>query len=169
MTSETPPTRIALMPVLRLATMVVLTVVLSACDSDPQIDSEPVAVDLAAEGETLMALEREWSAMYGQRDLDGIAPLLASESVLLAPGLEAVIGRDSVVAATRALMSAEDADGMSVSWEPQAAFVSASGDMAYDYGQATTRLADGTVVEGSYLVVWTKENGEWRVAADIFN
>ena len=48
-------------------------------------------------------------------------------------------------------------------------FISSSGDMAYDYGRATTTLADGTVVEGSYLVVWTKEDGEWKAAADIFN
>lgn len=149
--------------------MVVLTIVLGACGSEPQTDSESAAVDFAAERETLMALEREWSAMYGQRDVDGIAALLASESVLLAPGMGPVVGRDSVVAATRSLMSAEEADGMSVSWEPRAAFVSSSGDMAYDYGQATTTLADGTVLEGSYLVVWTKENGEWKVAADIFN
>lgn len=56
-----------------------------------------------------------------------------------------------------------------VSWKSEAAFVSSSGDMAYDYGRATTELADGTVIMGSYLVVWTKENGEWKVAADIFN
>ena len=164
-----PLSGIALMPALRLASMVVLTFLLSACDSEPQTDSETVAVDFAAERETLMALDREWSAMYGQRDVEGIAALLAGESVLLAPGLDPVVGRDSVVAATRALMSTEEADGMSVSWEPRAAFVSSSGDMAYDYGRARTTLADGTVVEGSYLVVWTKENGEWKVAADIFN
>lgn len=159
----------ALTPASRLAAMVTLTITLSACDSGPQTDAEPAAVDFAAERETLMALERQWSGMYGEGDLDGIAELLANESVLLAPGLGPVIGRDSVVAATRRLMAAEAADGMSVSWEPRAAFVSSSGDMAYDYGRATTTLADGSVVEGSYLVVWTKEDGEWKVAADIFN
>jgi hypothetical protein len=41
--------------------------------------------------------------------------------------------------------------------------------MAYDYGTATTRMADGTETTGQYLVVWVKENGEWRVAADMFN
>jgi hypothetical protein len=41
--------------------------------------------------------------------------------------------------------------------------------MAYDYGRATTVLADGSVIMGSYLVVWIKENNEWIVAADIFN
>jgi len=164
-----PLTGTALMPVLHLVPMAILSIALSACNSGPQTDAKSAVVDLAAERETLMALERDWSSMYGQRDVDGIAALLASQSVLLAPGLNPVVGRDSVVAATRALMAAEDADGMSVLWEPQAAFVSSSGDVAYDYGRARTTLADGSVVEGSYLVVWTREDGEWKVAADIFN
>ena len=29
--------------------------------------------------------------------------------------------------------------------------------------------ADGSVIEGSYLVVWIKEYGEWKAKADIFN
>jgi hypothetical protein len=41
--------------------------------------------------------------------------------------------------------------------------------MAYDYGTATTKFADGSVLEGQYLVVWIREGGEWKVAADMFN
>ena len=116
-----------------------------------------------------MALERKWSELYGQGDVEGIAELLAEESVLLVPGEPSAVGRDSVLALTRELLAAEAADGMSVSWEPEAAFISSSGDMAYDYGRSTTTLADGSIIEGSYLVVWTKKGGEWKVAADIFN
>jgi len=153
----------ALTPILRLAFAVLLVVALSACDTDARTGTA------SAERETLMALERKWSDMYGRGDVDGIAELLAEDSVLLAPGQTPAVGRDNVIEATRALLAADAADGLSVSWEPQAAFISSSGDMAYDYGRATTTMADGTVVEGSYLVVWTKENGEWKAAADIFN
>lgn len=157
------------MRVPHLAAVAWLTLALSACGTDPETDVRSAEVDVAAERETLMALEREWSQMYGEGDVDGIGALLAEESILLAPGLSPVVGRDSVMAATRALLAGEAADGVSVSWEPRAAFVSASGDMAYDYGRATSTMADGTVVVGSYLVVWTKENGAWKVAADMFN
>ena len=116
-----------------------------------------------------MKLEQECSDMYGEGDIDGIAELLASESVLLVPGEPPAVGRDNVLALTVELLTAEAADRVSVSWKSEAAFVSSSGDMAYDYGRATTELADGTVIMGSYLVVWTKESGEWKVAADIFN
>jgi ketosteroid isomerase-like protein len=153
----------------RCAALPILAIVLSGCNTDPQTDAESVAADLAAERETLMALERNWSDMYGQGDVDGIAALLAKESILLAPGHSPAVGRDDVVALTRALMDAEAADGVSVSWEPQDVFISSSGDMAFDYGRATSTLADGSVIEGSYLVVWIKEDGEWKAAADIFN
>lgn len=116
-----------------------------------------------------MTLERKWSDLYGQGDVEGIAELLAEESVLLVPGQPAAVGRESVLALTRKLLAAEAADGVSVSWEPDTAFVSSSGDMAYDYGRAKTTLPDGSIMEGSYLVVWIKKNGEWKVAADIFN
>ena len=149
--------------------MLLLALILAACQSGPPTTVDPITVDPAAARDTLMDLEREWSALYGQGDADGIAALLADESVLLAPGRPPAVGRDSVTAATRALLAAEAADGVSVSWEPVDAVVSPSGDMAYDWGRATTTLADGSVVEGSYLVVWTREDGEWKVAADLFN
>jgi len=155
----------ARMPILRGALALLLAVALGACNIDAQTDTGSAGL----ERETLMALERKWSDMYGRGDVEGIAALLAEDSVLLTPGQSPVVGRDSVIEATRALLAADAADGLSVSWEPQAAFISSSGDMAYDYGLATTTLADGTVVEGSYLVVWTREDGEWKVAADIFN
>ena len=155
----------ARMPILRGALALLLAVALGACNTDAQTDTGSAGL----ERETLMALERMWSDMYGRGDVEGIAALLAEDSVLLTPGQSPVVGRENVIEATRALLAADAADGLSVSWEPQAAFISSSGDMAYDYGLATTTLADGTVVEGSYLVVWTREDGEWKVAADIFN
>ena len=116
-----------------------------------------------------MTLERKWSDMYGEGDVEGIAELLANESALLAPGEPPAVGYENVLALTRKLLAAEAAEGLSVSWEPEAVFVSSSGDMAYDYGLAKTKLADGTVIKGSYLVVWTKEKDTWKIAADIFN
>jgi ketosteroid isomerase-like protein len=120
-------------------------------------------------GEVSARREQKWSDMYGQGDVDGIAALLSKDSFLLAPGHSPAIGRGDVVALTRALMDAEAADGVSVAWQSQNAVISSSGDMAFDYGRATSTLADGSVIEGSYLVVWINEDGEWKAAADIFN
>ena len=110
-------------------------------------------------------LESEWSDMFGQRDLEGIMELMARRSVLIMPGAEPIVGIEDVRRATKAMLKSDD----QVSWKSDVAYVSSSGDMAYDYGTATTKLADGSSVEGYYLVVWVKEDGEWKVAADMFN
>ena len=39
-------------------------------------------------------------------------------------------------------------------------------DMAHE---SEALMADGSEVTGSYLVVWVRDNGEWKIAADIFN
>ena len=150
---------------LNLLLLVVLSVV--ACSHQP--DPATVSVDMAHEAEALMALEERWSEMYDAKDLDGIVTLMAQETVLLLPGQPAVVGIASVRQATEQLMADEANSGASVSWKPTSVVIAPSGDMAFDYGTSTTVLADGSEVTGSYLVVWVRENGEWKIAADIFN
>jgi ketosteroid isomerase-like protein len=150
------------MSVTRLILILLLSVAMAACNSN----SQSITVDVAAEEAAIMALEKEWSDMFGAGDLDGISAILTNDSVLLAPGEAPVVGAGNVRAATQAMLAAGDAE---TSWKSNAAFVAPGGDMAYDYGSATTKLADGSVVEGQYLVVWIREDGQWKVAADMFN
>jgi ketosteroid isomerase-like protein len=126
----------------------------------------PAIVDTAAEEAAIIALENEWSTMYRAGDLDAISEILAENTILLAAGEPPVLGAADVLAATEEMLSAE---GVEVTWSSTAAFVAPSGEMAYDYGTATTTLPDGSTVEGQYLVVWIKEDGQWKVAADMFN
>lgn len=134
---------------------------LGACSSRPS----PPDVDAASDEAAIAQLETDWSNMFGARDLNGIAALLARNTVLIMPGSEPIVGADNVRVATDAMLSSDDA----VSWASDFAFVAPSGDMAYDYGTATTTRADGSIVQGRYLVVWVKEDGQWKVAADMFN
>ena len=146
----------------RMTSFSLLLVTMVACGSGQQSP----AVDIAAEEATIMALEKEWSDMFVAGDLDGISAILAKDTVLLAPGEAPIVGASNVRAATQAMLASGDVE---VSWKSNAAFVAPGGDMAYDYGTATTKLADGSDVEGQYLVVWIREDGKWKVAADMFN
>ena len=150
------------MSVTRLILILLFPMSIAACNSDPR----STTVDVLAEEAAIIALEKEWSDMFGAGDLDGISAILAKDSVLIAPGEAPVVGAGNVRAATQAMLVGGDAE---VSWRSSAAFVAPGGDMAYDYGTATTKLADGSVVEGQYLVVWIREDGQWKVAADMFN
>ena len=124
-----------------------------------------VTAENANEESQIIELESKWSAMFGKGDLNGIMSLMASDSVLIMPGSEPISEVDEIRHATKIMLESD----AQVSWSSNFAFVSTSGDMAYDYGTAITKLPDGSEVEGYYLVVWVKEGGQWKVAADMFN
>ena len=149
---------------MRIATVglvAMLSVALSSCSAG----SKSARVDGAAEAEKIATLESEWSDMFGAKNLDGISALLAKDSVLIMPGAAPIVGTENIRRATRTMMESDD----EVAWKSDYAKVAPSGDMAYDYGTATTILADGSVVEGYYLVVWIREDGMWKIAADMLN
>jgi len=142
-----------------------LTITLLGVASSYGSDEESVGAIAVSGGGEIAEREAMWSDMFGSRDLAGIMALMASKSVLIMPELSPIIGVEGIRQATKVMLESGD----SVSWKSDFAFVAPSGDMAYDYGTATTKRADGSIVEGNYLVVWVKENGEWKVAADMFN
>ncbi len=145
----------------RACLVMLLLTAFAACNSSSKYE----AIDTAAEVVAITQLETEWSEMFGARDLDGVAALMAQNTVLIMPGSEPIVGVDDVRAATEEMLKA---DG-EVSWASDFAFVAPSGDMAYDYGTATTKLADASIVKGKYLVVWVKEHDQWKIAAEMFN
>ena len=145
----------------RACLVMLLLTAFAACNSSSKYE----AIDTAAEVVAITQLETEWSEMFGARDLDGVAALMAQNTVLIMPGSEPIVGVDDVRAATEEMLKA---DG-EVSWASDFAFVAPSGDMAYDYGTATTKLANASIVKGKYLVVWVKEHDQWKIAAEMFN
>ena len=75
-------------------------------------------------------------------------------------------GKENMLAAFQEVV---DTDDYEMSWKPTKAVVSASNDMAYAYGTLELKLPGSEPVAGKYVVVWVKENGEWRLAIDIPN
>ncbi len=120
----------------------------------------------SADAEAILQLEREWSRRLKTKDVDWIVDLFATNGRQFPPGNEAVVGRDALRAAWEQLANTE---GLEISWEPSEAHVSSAGDMAYDFGTATIRAPDGRLLGAKYVVVWVREEGKWKVAADIFN
>ncbi len=123
------------------------------------------AVDTALEAEAIMALDLEWAQRFADKDFDWIAALQAQNAVLLAPGADIMQGRDVIRGAWEGMGTTIPG----TSWEPVMAKVSSSGDMAYVYGTASAVDADGNATPMKYLEVWVKIDGEWKVAADVFN
>jgi len=148
--------------------VVLVGLLFTACVScNSNSNEQPQAnVDPAVEAAHLMTLETDWSDMSVAGDLEGIAALLSKDAIVIAPGEAPIVGFNDVRASIQASIAA-GSEG--TSWRSTAAFVAPSGDMAYDYGTTATKMPDGSIAAGNYLVVWVKENGQWNIAADIFN
>lgn len=116
--------------------------------------------------EEILELEREWSRRFGAGDVEWIVARHAEDGRLMPPNAEAAVGREAIRQAWAGMATTE---GLALSWEPTEARVSSSGDMAYDIGTYTMTTPDGRTDTGKYVVVWVKQNGEWKIAADIFN
>lgn len=57
-----------------------------------------------------------------------------------------------------------------LSWEPQGADISASGDMGYTYGIYEMRGSADQVEKGTYVTIWKKkEDGTWKFVLDTNN
>jgi ketosteroid isomerase-like protein len=122
------------------------------------------SVDVEQERETLMSVDREWSATT--KDLDKFVSFYASDATLYPPGMPKVTGTESIREALKGLMSAP---GFALELMPAKADVAASGDVGYTSGSYAVTMTGGAE-KGKYVVVWKKQaNGEWKVIEDIFN
>jgi ketosteroid isomerase-like protein len=147
----------------RIITAIASTLLLFSC-GQPQVDHE-------AEGEALMQLSRDWSALAATGDIDSIIDFWADDAVMMAPDLPPLEGKQAIRSYLETAMATP---GFSISWEPLSAHVSQSGDLAYLIERNVVELddADGghIVIHGKAVTIWRKnENGNWENVVDMWN
>src|SRR5258708_7163142 len=114
-------------------------------------------------------LDRDWVAKVAAKDLAGTVAFYAKEGVLMAPGAPPAQGTAAITEAWRGILGLPNG---SLSFAPTRVAVAKSADLAYETGTYSLAFdgAKGRVQdEGKYVVVWKKEAGQWKAAADIFN
>ena len=114
----------------------------------------------------IMALERETCKQTRSGSIQWVDDYCKDDVLQFSPGQPLIVGKERMRAAFQEVL---DTEGLELSWEPTAAHVSASNDMAYCYGTLTMKAPGAEPKPGKYVVVWVKENGEWRLAIDIPN
>jgi ketosteroid isomerase-like protein len=132
-------------------------------DPRPAIDTSEI--DLASERAGLLEVDSDFSTSSARNGIATAFASFASKGVrLYREGRLPLRGRVPAVE----LLSQESA---TLSWQPTAAQVAASGDLGYTYGTAerTDRAGPEPVVEsGNYVRIWSrKPGGEWRLVLDI--
>jgi uncharacterized protein (TIGR02246 family) len=155
----------------RLLLALPLAIPLAACaptKAEPT-DTASAKVDLAAEEQAIKDLNARWVRMIAAKDTAGIYELYASDALYMAPNAQALGGRPGVAKAWSGFYAMK---GSSLSFRPTKVVVAQAGDLAYDVGTFTFGMDGprGRIEDkGKYLTVWKKQDGAWRIAAEMYN
>ena len=129
------------------------------------------AVDAASVREAILAKDKVFADAMVAGDAETITQLYAADAVILAPNQPRGEGTDAVRASWSAAL---EGGPMSTSTlDSDLITVSAAGDYAYAVGSYTDSgiAPDGSEWsdQGKYLTVWKSVDGDWKIAADIWN
>lgn len=165
-----------------LAFVLAVALLPAACEApeaEPSADAEPAAesaamepaapaVDAAAVEQAIRDREAAW-ARAAMVSADSFASFYMSDAVVMAPDGPPMQGPAAIAEGMGPLIEIID----SIAFETVAVDVAESGELAVEQGRytLTATTPDGAAMddEGSYLVVWKQQDGQWMVARDIFN
>lgn len=119
----------------------------------------------------LMQTSREWAKAIAGGDVDVILSYWADDAVVLAPDQPAVDGK---AALREMVLGMQKIPGFSITWEPERAVISKSGDLGYliERNRVTFADANGEIKTqfGKAVTIWRKEaSGAWKCVVDAWN
>jgi len=126
-------------------------------------------IDLDKEKVALIQVDKDFAAMSAKDGyIEAYYHHLVDDAILLPPGADIKAGRERIYK--------EDTElgllGL-LEWEPEDADVASSGDLGWTWGRWVFTVGDeqGNPQEsyGKYLFIWKKIDGQWKVAANIWN
>lgn len=120
------------------------------------------AVDIERGRATLTKLEAEFSERSVKKGaLDAFDAYIAEDARLLRENVAPAVGKNVALTLISTRLG-------TLSWQVTMADLSASGDLGYTYG--VFEFKSGAAAErGSYVHVWKKQSGKWKVVMDIMS
>lgn len=128
-------------------------------------------VDTKAEGEKLMQVSREWSKAAGSRDIEKTLTYWADDAVVVSSGQPTLKGKQAI----RQMVEGSFKDtSFNISWDPQSAEISKSGDLGYLIENTTITVKDSTgkpiIQNYKGITIWKKQpDGSWKDEVDILS
>lgn len=119
----------------------------------------------------LLERDRAWARAAEAGNVDSILDYWTNDARVLLPDQPTLVGKPAL----RSMVSGSLAiPGFHITWKPDSAVVSVSGDLGYTYGTNQVTAPDPAghlaTTEGRYVTIWRAEpDGRWRCAVDIYN
>lgn len=120
---------------------------------------------MVKEKEAMKQADISFSALSEQKGMKAaFLHYIDSDAVLLRPDYYPIIGKEAVYY----LQKINDSS-FSLTWKPQNAEISSSGDLGYTYGIYTLHDKD-TTMQGTYITLWRKHtDASWKFVLDTGN
>lgn len=130
--------------------------------------NEQTAEQKKQEEANLMEANRKWAKAASPEEFFSF---ISSDGIMMAPDKGRIQGHEGI---GKALQEFQSLPGFKITWEPQEAFVSKSGDLGYSIDRVLVNFdgEDGNQVNlfEKGVTIWKKnEKGEWKMAVDIWN
>ena len=145
-----------------------LSVLLLGCGSNT-VSKSSSPDSAAADEQAIRQTNERWLALIRDHDAAAVSKLYASDGAMMAPGAPIAEGQPALEKAWGGLMQMP---GFGLTFKADKIAVASGGDMALDRGTYLLSLTgpNGPTKDiGKYVVVWRNIDGQWKVAADIFN
>jgi ketosteroid isomerase-like protein len=140
----------------------------SGSSSSATASSTPSSAD---QGAALMQVSRDWAKAAESRDVERVLSYWADDAIMMENEQPALVGK----AAIRSMVQRGFGDpNFKITWEPERAVISESGDMGYLIEHNRVSFTDPTgkarTVFGKGVTIWKKDaSGNWKNVVDIFN
>ena len=125
-------------------------------------------VDVAREAETLLATDRAWAQSSASGNVDSVVAFWTDDARVAMSGQPILQGKAAIREMVKGSMAIP---GFQISWTPDSAVVSESGDLGYTFGTNAVTAPDATgklsTEAGRYITVWRKGvDGRWLCVMD---
>jgi len=112
------------------------------------------------------AVNAKWTELFNKGDFEGVAQLYTVDAIAFPPGSAMVRGRAAIGRMWKGM--AEQVSNPKVT-TLEVKRLSPSAAREIGTFSLTTKGPSPKEVSGKYLVVWERVQGEWKLAADIWN
>jgi ketosteroid isomerase-like protein len=155
----------------RATVVSVLAILAIGCKAE-SVKSPAVASSLSpnAAEQDLMQASRNWAKAAATGNADSALAYWTDDAIVLEPDQPAYVGKAAIKGMVEAAMKDPK---FSITWEPERASISQSGDMGYliEHNRVTFTDPKGKVQTqyGKGVTIWKKDaNGVWKCVVDTF-